>query len=438
MRKCEKFMRKEDVENERMPKMRKKWAVVILCVLCIGVVFAGGASMPGQKTGEATSFLPDTGPFSFEFGLTNIYQQNLRGGLSTHDGRGRFAGSYDVEMTADLKRLLGIDNAELFTHVEGFWPKTPGIDPVSVGSFFNVNGDAIPRDAAVITELWYQQKFFDNNLTVRVGKMDLRGGFECSGCPVSFDCNPYANDETSQFLNYALVNNPSIPFPFYSSLGIAAHYTPTEDWYITAAAADSHGDYRESGFNTAFDGKDYFLYIAETGITPKINSARGSLQGQYGIGVWHRPEPTGVSDSPETYRNNTGTYITAGQMLWKENEQKEDEQGLGTFFRFGYAPSKMNDLTQFYSTGLSYQGLFDGRDKDVLAVGVARGYFSDHASGVYTQDSETVLETFYNIEMTKWMTLTPSLQYVTNPSSADNERQPKDAVVFGLRMQMVF
>jgi porin len=429
------------LKKERTVEMIRKWTAIILSVLCGSVVFSAEASMPRQESGEATSFLGDTGPFSFEFGLTNIYQQNLRGGLSTNDHRGRFAGSYDVEMTADLKRLLGIDNAELFTHVEGFWNQTEGIDSVSTGSFFGVNGDAMPRDAAVITELWYQQMFFDGDLTVRAGKMDLTGGFECSGCPVSFDCNPYANDETQQFLNSSLVNNPTIPFPLYT-LGVAAHYAPGNDWYVTAAAADSQGDYRETGFRTAFHDESYFFYIAETGITPKIDSSRGPLQGLYAVGVWYRPEPTSVSvpdgDDERPERDNAGMYLSCGQMLVKENDVEDDTQGLGTFFRFGYAPSNKNDMTQFYSTGLSYKGLFDGRDNDVLAVGVARGYFSDQTHGVYMGDSETVFETFYNIEMTRWMTLTPSIQYVADPSSSDNGRELKDAVVFGLRMQMVF
>jgi carbohydrate-selective porin OprB len=411
---------------------------VFLCVAC---VIAAEPAVSVQEPEKTSSLLADTGPFSFEFGLTNIYQRNLRGGLSTNDGRGRFAGSYDVEMTADLKRLLGIDNAEIFTHVEGFWPRTEGIDPVSVGSFFGVNGDAMPRDAAVVTELWYQHTFFDGDLTIRAGKMDLTGGFECSGCPVSFDCNPYANDETQQFINSALVNNPTIPFPFYT-LGLAAHYAPGNDWYITAASADSQGSYKESGFKTAFHDEDYFFYIAETGITPRLNSSRGPLQGLYAVGVWYLPEPSAVSvpeGEDEKYeRDNTGVYASCGQMLVRENDVEDDTQGLGTFFRFGYAPSNKNDMTQFYSTGLSYQGLFDGRDNDVLAAGVARGYFSDRAAGVYTEDSETVFETFYNMEITRWMTLTPSIQYVANPSSADNERQPGDAVVFGLRAQMVF
>jgi len=150
------------------------------------------------------------------------------------------------------------------------------------------------------------------------------------------------------------------------------------------------------------------------------------------------PEPTDVDGDGISSRNNTGMYLSFDQMLSKENEDADDSQGLGTFFRFGYAPSTHNAMTQFYSTGLSYQGLFDGRDDDVLAFGVARGYFSEAAGATYTEDSETVFETFYNITVNSNLTLTPSIQYVADPSSADNGRDLKDAVIFGLRMQMVF
>ena len=80
-------------------------------------------------------------------GITNIYQQNVRGGISTHRRAGRFAGSYDLEMEADLQKLLGIEGGRLYSLTEGSWSKAGGIDTPSVGSFFGVNGDAIPREA---------------------------------------------------------------------------------------------------------------------------------------------------------------------------------------------------------------------------------------------------------------------------------------------------
>jgi len=39
-------------------------------------------------------------------GLTQIYQVNLQGGMSTHRHSGHYAGSYDLELEFDLERIL--------------------------------------------------------------------------------------------------------------------------------------------------------------------------------------------------------------------------------------------------------------------------------------------------------------------------------------------
>jgi len=97
-------------------------------------------------------------------------------------------------------------------------------------------------------------------------------------------------------------------------------------------------------------------------------------------------------------------------MLHKENAHAEDSQGLGVFFRYGYAPSKKNDITNFFSLGLQYQGLLDGRDEDVLGVGFAHGTFSNLASSTYIDDHESVLEVYYNAQITPWLSISPGIQ----------------------------
>ena len=47
-------------------------------------------------------------------GVTQIYQQNVRGGISKHRRAGRYSGSYDLELSADLRKLLGIEGAAIF------------------------------------------------------------------------------------------------------------------------------------------------------------------------------------------------------------------------------------------------------------------------------------------------------------------------------------
>jgi len=365
---------------------------------------------------------------------TQVYQSNTKGGLSTDNHRGRYSGSYDLEMSGDLQRLLGIAGLSFYMLAEGSWSDTEGIDATSVGSFFGVNGDAAGDRAFDVTQLWFEQTLLNDALLVRVGKIDLTGGFECRGCPVTFDGSTYANDETSQFLNSALVNNPTIPLPD-NGLGLIIYYNPIEWWYASAGVADAQADVRETGFATTFHDEDYFCHIFETGITPQLDSVNGSLQGAYRVGLWYDAQPKANSESNRDYRDDVGFYLSCDQVLIKENTEAQSSQGLGGFFRFGYADGKKNDLVSFWSGGFQYLGLLEGRDEDVIGAGFAQGIFSDKASSTYTDDYESVLEVYYNAQVTPWLHISPSVQYVANPSGNGTGN---DAVVLGVRVQMSF
>jgi porin len=412
----------------------------ILTQILIVRATASNESEPNQGHFEALlchrDILAEDG-IEFVAGVTNIYQQNVRGGLSKHKSNGRFSGSYDLELTIDSDKILGFKGGYFFLHGEGSWSKHGGIDEQSVGSYFGVNGDGAPRRSLDLVEFWYEHSFMEGQLLMRFGKIDLTGGFECRGCPVSFDGSMFANDETSQFLNGALVNNPTIPFPDYG-LAVVAHYSPDDFWYVSGGVQDVQADGRETGFNTAFHGEDYFFYIVETGITPRLNSANGPLQGAYRIGMWYDPQPKASSDRADAdiyERDDTGLYISCDQMLTKENPDPDDCQGLGAFLRYGCANGHRNDITAFWSFGFSYQGLLDGRDDDVLGVGFAHGTFSGSADATYTDDYEAVVEMFYNACVTPQLYITPCVQYVMNPGGDDSV---SDAVILGIRAQLIF
>jgi porin len=408
-------------------------ALIFLNLACICKAEEEHKEMFKQNHRGLTEKLTDSG-IEVTLGITSIYQANVKGGTSTHNRRGRHAGSYDLEITADMQKLLGMEGGSLYIHTEGLWSRSAGIDGASVGSAFGVNGDAGARRSMDITELWYEQSMLEGALLLRIGKMDLTGGFECRGCPVSFDGSAFANDETAQFLNSALVNNPTIPFPDYA-LGIAAYYNPIEWWYVSMGVVDAQNDARETGFRTSFHKEDYFFYILETGITPRLASAKGPLQGAYRIGVWYDPQPKRNADGIKNYRDDVGFYLSLDQTLAKENSEPGDTQGLGAFFRYGYAGSRRNNITNFFSAGFQYEGLFEGRDEDVLGIGYAHGTFSDSARTTYPEDYESVLELYYNAPLAGWLNVSPNVQYVTNPGGS---KTAKDAVVFGLRMQMIF
>jgi len=105
------------------------------------------------------------------------------------------------------------------------------------------------------------------------------------------------------------------------------------------------------------------------------------------------------------------------------------------FSRYGYSPSKRNDTTNFFSLGLQYQGLLDGRDNDVFGFAYVHGVFANTAASTYPEDYESEVEAYYNAQITPWFVFGPNIQYVANPGGSNTA---KDVLVFGLRAQMTF
>lgn len=388
-------------------------------------------SMPGRFLGK--DVMSATG-ITVGVSSVNVYQQNVRGGASTNDKNGRFNGSYGLEVAADFERLFGFEGIGFYTAAEGAWSKSGDIDGDSVGSAFGVNGAGGSRRSMDVVEAWFEGAIFEGAVRVRAGKMDIAGGFQSNGQTVAFDSGTYAGSSSSQFLNGGLGGNPTVPFPS-KGIGAAVFYNPCDMWYASFGVADVQADSRETGINTAFSDEDYFFYVFETGLTPELESSNGVLPGAYRVGLWVDGQDKARFSNGENYRDDTGVYVSCDQMLMRENDDPEDSQGAGAFFRWGYANSDLNDIGNFWSIGVQYQGLIESRDDDVLGIGMAQGIFSDLPGAGFTDDTETAYEVYYNAVVNDYMTLSPSLQYVVDPGGADGGT---DAVVLGLRAVVAF
>lgn len=407
--------------------------LILLIAVSVSIISAAVfAEEPNSESEIVTNFWNCTSPsngfwglndkaasmgIDIGFGLTTLYQANVKGGLSTNEHRGRNVGRYDLEMSMDLEKLMKIEGGSFFVHGWGGWTDTEGIDSHSVGSAWGIDALAVGNRGMDIVEAFYEGPLFTENLTIAIGKLDFTG---------IFDASNYADDECCQFLNAALVDDPSIPFPA-QGLGIVLNWAITDSWYLKAGVTDAQADNRETGIRTAFHEEDYFFYALETGIT--------AGNGNYRVGLWGDPQPKTNSDGSETYRDDTGVYTSCDWLVYEENPGSEDGQGLGVFARYGYAPGKTNDVTNFFSLGLQYQGIFDSRDDDIFGLAYARGIFSDTAELTYPEDYESVIETYYNAQITPWFILGPSLQYVANPGGSNTA---SDAVIAGVRAGIVF
>lgn len=367
-----------------------------------------------------------------EFELTSIYQQNVHGGKSTSDRTGRFSASYELGFTFDMEKIAGIEGGEFWLAIEGGWP-SEGYTDSAVGSFFPVISSSF-EDQIGVTEAYWNQHLFDDKVYLRLGKLDMKGKIKLNGRRVAFDGNVYAGEKKKQFLNKALYNNRSIPFPD-NGFGAIALFNPTPGFYLAGGLSDSQADEFQTGFNTAFHDEDYFLYMAEVGFMPDLLLNEDWLPGTYRFGTWYtRDEKTRFQDGAIEY-NDSAFYLSCDQMLYKENDVKEDKQGLGAFARYSFADKEINPVSTFWSCGLQYQGPFEGRDADRLGFGFVQGAFSNETGSGFTEYAERVYELYYEIKTTRWLNITLDLQYITDPGGMDSYG---DVLVFGTRFHMMF
>ncbi len=386
-------------------------------------------TLTGDWGGVRTT-MEDAG-ISLKLFYNQQYQQNFRGGLETNNGH-RLSGSYDFVPELDFGKMGLIPNASFFMEAKGTW--SDGINPDKVGALFNVNSDAGDDHALFIKKWWYKQFLLDKKIELRLGMLESNKDL--------VDVSLYANHEDKDFLNRLSIRDGTIPHR--TGLGAYLKLQPVDWFYFQALTLDAQNHDRQTGFNTAFHDERWFMGYWEAGFTPKWQTDRGPLPGRYRIGWWYDPRSKQVFENslggrkqPNHRGDDVGFYLGFDQMVWKEQSDPKDTQGLGVFARYGLAHGDVNKIDRSWQAGASYAGLVPTRDRDVAAFSVSQAILSDryHDEVDHFADRETVYEWYYLIEVTPWCLITPDFQVITNPGGGKNDR---DAIVGGVRIRIIF
>jgi porin len=101
-----------------------------------------------------------------------------------------------------------------------------------------------------VTNLFWKQYFFDRQLSILVGRIDLTDFVD-----VYAMTNPLTH-----FMNLSFSLNPTIAAP-NQGLGMAAGAMLTDHLYVHGGFGDANGQPTQAGFNTFFDDSEYFSYI---------------------------------------------------------------------------------------------------------------------------------------------------------------------------------
>lgn len=364
------------------------------------------------------------------------YMRNFRGGEETHNADA-LTGTYDWVFQLDLNKL-GVVPANEFDYAAGFYLKAKGTynDSIQgeVGSLFDPNADPAGEDEAIyIKKWWLWQTWFGERLELRLGVIESVKDL--------FDVSLYANHEDKDFLNRASYRNVTIPHA--TGMGAFLRVRPLEAWYLQAAAIDAQSREFHTQFDTAFHDEDWYLGFWETGLTPAWSSDKGPMPGRYRLGFWYNPRPKAVyerrrEDEPRRFETgDVGFYLGLDQMVWKENSDPADRQGLGLFGRYGSSHGDVNRVNCYWQAGASYKGLLPTRERDVTGFSVAQGRISEsYRQNVDVRaDAETVYEWYYAWYLTPAIIVSPDLQVIQNPGG---RKDAPDAIVGGLRLRIIF
>jgi porin len=419
----------------------------------------------------------------FEFFYVGSYAMNLDGGIERGNA---YQGGLLMALTLDSKKLVGYEGGTF--NASSIWLN--GEKPFSdryVGDLNKVNLVDY-ENMFRLWELWYEQKFLNNKLSLKFGQMSIDRDFILP---------EYYNGLASiNFLNQTFFY-PTMAFnvwdqPFfpighhalastpYGTPGARLRIDPCEHGYFQVGAYDGNPDRSDTGARVNLNSQEGALIYGELGV--KINPGKDAkgppgnlkLGGYYHTDDFYDMYPAtfnafdnfaranGIPLPPlspglaSTHNGNYGLYFLADQVLWRE-VGKEDaaQQGLVGFFRAATAPEDRNLAKFGVDGGLVYKGLIPTREWD--AFGIAGSYMeiSDDvrraqrdinailigagAGPAFTKvaDYEAVIEANYKAQLTAWWTLQPSVQHVIHPGGRVQGGIP-DAWVFILQTTLRF
>jgi porin len=368
---------------------------------------------------------------------------NPTGGVSTG---AVYTGLMSLQANVDFQKLLGWRGASFSTR--WYWLSGQDISAEHVGNIFTVSNIA-GFPTLRMNELWFQQNFIGDRVSIRVGQLGADSEFDLSTHSIVF---LNATFGWSPYLSANIPNGgPSYPL---ATPGIRLALMPVN--WLSYQGAIFQGDpfaqnVNRYGFRWDLSASNGYFSIHELNFRLNQESGSGSLPGTFKMGGWFETNPDPNANSPQPW--SYGFYFVADQMLYREahsdvapvtdnNGQQTSaaspsNQGLGIFTHVGLSPQNSSFINFYIDGGVTYKGLIPARDNDVFGVAVGYGHLSHNAldnEGRSNPGYEIVLETTYQIELATWLSFQPDLQYVIHPSGTNIA----NALVLGARTTLSF
>jgi porin len=360
---------------------------------------------------------------------------NTGGGLKTGSV---YTGLLDFGAEVDLEKLAGWSGGSVGT--SWLWLSGRDASEDLVGNFLtisNISGFNTLR----MMELWFQQNFLEDKISLRFGNITADSEFLVSDYGGLF-INAEFGWPALASMNMA---GGGAAFPT-GGLGARVALEPT-DWlgfrsgvFLTNLIPQN---INRAGFRWDLNSKQAVTWMNEFCFSHGTAEGSQTLPGFVKAGMWLQTGAEANALDPASGLPNTGFYLLADQMLLPERgaDGSIGDEGLGAFAGLGFTPPGRNVVDFYLNAGVTYKGLIPGRDADTCGVACGLANLSSgadadlRAEGFAPQAAEMVLEATYQCVIAPWCFVQPDIQYVINPGATS---ATGNALVLGARFSVVF
>jgi porin len=464
----------------RIARSTRTAAAVFGLLLGIATATAFAQSASEDKDEERKPADPDTGkstlsdetlgllPNPFEKDGVKLALTYIGETLGNVSGGARRAAIYEGRVNAaidvDFAKRAGWSGATF--HANVFQIHGRGLSRDYLGNLMQVSG-VEARPSTRLYEIWLEQKFLNEKLSVRAGQLAAEGEFINS---------KYSDVFVNSTYNWPTIFQENLPSggpsPPLAAVGARVRAEPRDNF--TVLAAIFNGDPAGPGdddpqvrnrHGTNFRTSDSRLLIGEL----QYAYNRKSLPGTIKVGGWHHnglfDDPRfasngesqaapGAPAEPAQLRSNHALYSVVEQMVVRFPGDN-DARGIGAFGRVSTSPGKRNLIDLYADGGVSVIGPLASRPKDKIGFGFAYARISGRARdldrdfrsfGVSprpVRSYEALITASYLVQVRTGWTVLPTFQYIIHPGGGyvvddESPRAVKNAAVLGLRMTLKF
>lgn len=270
--------------------------------------------------------------------------------------------------------------------------------------YVGLQAPAFNDDKFRMTNFYWRQRFKDGKLSMVIGLLDATD---------YVDVYALASPWTG-FMNFQFsTGSETIYIPNDAALGVGIGAYLTNNLFAIASISDAGSDPTKpfKSFETFFSNGDYFKSLELGYVTSKDRFYMDNIHLTY----WH-------SDGSEVTASLPGWGIAFSATHYFDS-------GLNPFLRGGFAKDGGTLLQKSITGGIGYQS---SSNSNLLGAAIGWGEINETtwSSGLRDQLS---LEVFYRIQFSKYIVITPDMQFLINPALYEDVNS---IFIFGLRCRI--